>query len=52
MKSFNPLITVIIPNFNHAKYLRERIDSVLNQTYNNIEVFFLTTALMTIAKKY
>lgn len=41
MKSFNPLITVIIPNFNHAKYLRERIDSVLNQTYNNIEVFLL-----------
>lgn len=41
MKKFNPLITVIIPNFNHAKYLKERIDSVLNQTYNNIEVFLL-----------
>lgn len=39
MKKINPLITVIIPNFNHAKYLKERIDSVLNQTYNNIEVF-------------
>ena len=37
----NPLVSVIIPNYNHAPYLRERIDSVLNQTYRNFEVILL-----------
>ncbi len=36
-----PLVSVIIPNYNHAPYLHERISSVLNQTYDNIEVFIL-----------
>lgn len=33
--------TVIIPNYRHAPYLRERIDSVLNQTYPDFEVIIL-----------
>ena len=37
----NPLVTVIIPNYNHAPYLRERIDSVLAQDYDNFEVIIL-----------
>ncbi len=32
------LVSVIIPNFNYAEYLRESIDSVLNQDYQAIEV--------------
>lgn len=36
-----PLISVIIPNYNHARYLDERIQSVLNQTYQNFEVIIL-----------
>lgn len=36
-----PLISVIIPNYNHAPYLRQRIDSVLAQTYPNFEVILL-----------
>lgn len=40
----NPLISVIIPNYNHAKYLAERIDSVLNQSYKNIEIIILDDA--------
>ena len=35
------LVSVIIPNYNHADYLRQRIDSVLNQTYRNFEVIIL-----------
>ena len=36
-----PLVSVIIPNYNHAKFLDERIQSVLNQTYQNFEVIIL-----------
>lgn len=35
------LVSVIIPNYNHARYLDERISSVLNQSYQNIEVIIL-----------
>lgn len=40
MKS-NPFFSVIIPNYNHAPFLRERIDSVLNQTFEDFEVILL-----------
>jgi len=36
-----PLVSVIIPNYNHAPYLKQRIESVLNQTYDNFEVIIL-----------
>lgn len=41
MKEKNPLVSVIIPNYNHAPYLDQRIQSVLNQTYDNFEVIIL-----------
>lgn len=37
----NPLVSVIIPNYCHAQYLDQRIQSVLNQTYQNFEVIIL-----------
>lgn len=35
---FNPLVSIVIPVFNGANYLREAIDSALAQTYPNIEI--------------
>lgn len=37
----NPLVSVIIPNYCHSKFLDERIMSVLNQTYQNFELIIL-----------
>ena len=33
-----PLVTVIIPTYNNAKYIGEAIESVLKQTYRNFEL--------------
>lgn len=32
-----PLVSVITPSYNHAKYIQETIESVAKQTYKNIE---------------
>ncbi len=37
-------ISVIVPNYNHAPYLRARIDSVLNQTRDDFELIILDDA--------
>lgn len=37
----NPLVSVIIPNYCLAKYLDQRINTILNQTYENFEVIIL-----------
>lgn len=36
-----PLVSVIIPNYCHAPYLAERIESVLNQSFRNFELIIL-----------
>lgn len=36
-----PKVSVIVPNYNHATYLAERLGSVLGQTYTNVEVIIL-----------
>ena len=38
--NFNPLISVIINCYNGEKYLARAINSVLNQSYKNLEIIF------------
>jgi len=36
-----PLVSVIIPNYNHYPFLEQRIESVLNQTFQDFELIIL-----------
>ena len=36
-----PRISVIVPNYNHDRFLRRRLSSIYGQTYKNIEVILL-----------
>ncbi|HVB88286.1 MAG TPA: glycosyltransferase [Candidatus Dormibacteraeota bacterium] len=36
-----PAVSVIVPNYNHARFLRRRIDSILAQTFQDFEVILL-----------
>ncbi len=37
----NPLVSIIIPVYNGSNYMREAIDSALNQTYKNCEILVI-----------
>ncbi len=37
----NDLISVIIPIYNGEKYVKQALDSVINQTYNNLEIIII-----------
>ena len=36
-----PKVSVIVPNYNHAEYLVQRLEGILNQTFQDIEVILL-----------
>ncbi|MCR6637754.1 MAG: glycosyltransferase [Sporocytophaga sp.] len=38
---YTPLVSVIIPSYNHSRFLNRRIESVLGQSYSNFEVIIL-----------
>lgn len=37
-------VSVILPNYNHARFLKERLDSILSQDYPDFEVIILDDA--------
>lgn len=39
-----PRVSVVVPNFNHARFLAERLDSILGQTYQDFELIALDDA--------
>lgn len=39
-----PLVSIIIYNYNYGRFLRACFDSVINQTYQNIEILFSDNA--------
>lgn len=49
-------VSVIIPSYNHAQFLEERIESILNQDFHNFEIILLddlsTDKSAEILKKY
>ena len=50
------LVSVIVASYNHAEYLQERMESLINQTYQNIEIIVIddcsTDASTKILRKY
>lgn len=46
-----PLVTVAIPTYNRPEYFRQALDSVLAQTYRNIEVFITDNSPSTATKE-
>lgn len=40
-QSTYPAVSIVVPNYNHAPYLEQRIESILAQTYQNFELILL-----------
>ncbi|MYL26184.1 MULTISPECIES: glycosyltransferase [Halomonadaceae] len=51
-----PLVSVLIPAYNVAPYIREAVDSIINQTYTNLEIIITndgsTDDTLKIAQEY
>jgi glycosyltransferase involved in cell wall biosynthesis len=52
----NPLVSVLIPTYNSELYIKETLESILNQTYKNLEIVVIDDAsidnTINIVKRY
>ena len=39
-----PKVSIIVPNYNHSKFLEQRLLTILNQTFQDFEIIFLDDA--------
>jgi glycosyltransferase involved in cell wall biosynthesis len=39
-----PTVSIVVPNYNHARFLPQRIDSILKQTFQDFELILLDDA--------
>ncbi len=39
--SFKPIVSIVIPTYNHAKFISKALESVINQTYKNWEAIII-----------
>ena len=39
-----PIVSVVVPNYNHAKFLEKRLETIFNQTFQDFELIFLDDA--------
>ena len=55
-KKNNPLVSVLIPTYNSELYIKSTLESILNQTYRNLEIVVIDDAstdnTVEIVKKY
>lgn len=42
--TLKPIVSVILPNYNHGRYLKKRVHSILNQTFQDFELIILDDA--------
>jgi glycosyltransferase involved in cell wall biosynthesis len=40
----SPRVSVVVPNYNYARYLEERFDSILKQSFSDREIIFIDDA--------
>ncbi|MBF4507141.1 glycosyltransferase [Flavobacterium sp. JLP] len=54
--NLSPLVSIIVPNYNHSAFLVQRLESVFNQTFQDFEVILLddksTDDSLVILRKY
>ena len=39
-----PKVSIIVPNYNHSKFLEQRFSTIINQTFQDFEIIFLDDA--------
>ena len=40
-KNIGPLVTILVPSYNHSRYISKCIESIISQTYDNFELIVI-----------